>query len=349
MPFIEDGGSELLREALASGNLAVAEGPEVITQSSAVVLVVGTPIDEHLAPSYQAVDVILREYGSYLQNGQLLVLRSTLYPGTASRINRWVGERGLDVDVAVCPERIAQGFGLVEIFSLPQIIAAFTPRGLERARALFSVLTEELVVMEPMEAELAKLFTNAWRYIKFAVANSFFTIANDLGANFDRIYEGLTYKYPRAQDLPPPGFTAGPCLFKDTMQLSAFTNNSFFLGHAAMLVNEGLPHYIVATLKRRFDLSSATVGILGMTFKADVDDTRDSLSYKLRRLLEIEARRVLCSDPYVHEPDFVGTEVLLDSSDVIVIATPHSCYRMLDFGDKPVVDIWNLRGRGRSF
>ena len=347
MPFVEEGGDDALREALASGNLTVAHEPEAVAQSTVAVLIVGTPIDDHLAPSFHAIDEVLRAYRPYLHNGQLLVLRSTLYPGTSARVQRWIVDNGLDIDVAVCPERIAQGYGLKEIFSLPQIVAAFSRGGLERARALFGVLSSDLVVMEPVEAELAKLFVNAWRYIRFAAANQFFTIANDLGADFDRIYSGLTYKYPRAQDLPSPGFTGGPCLFKDTMQLSAFTNNQFFLGHGAMLVNEGLPHYVVSALRRRMNLSSATVGILGMAFKANVDDIRDSLSFKLRQLLEIEAMAVLCSDPYVKHPDFVAAETLVARSDVVIIATPHDPYRSLDLGNKLVIDIWNLRGQGR--
>jgi UDP-N-acetyl-D-mannosaminuronic acid dehydrogenase len=348
MPFLEEGGPAMLRQALDSGRLVVAREPVVVAGSAAVVLVVGTPVDGHLAPSFQGIDVVLQSYRPYLRDDQLLILRSTLYPGTSARVQRWLAESGLKIDVAVCPERVAQGFGLKEIFSLPQIVAAFSQRGLIRAKELFGTLHPDLIVMEPLEAELSKLFANAWRYIKFAAANQFFIIAQDLGADFDRIYEGLTHEYPRAADLPPPGFTAGPCLFKDTMQLSSFTSNNFLLGHAAMLVNEGLPHYVVAALKKRLDLASLTVGILGMAFKANVDDGRDSLSFKLQQLLEIEAKDVVCSDPYLKQKGFVSETALIDASDLIIIATPHSCYRSLDFRGKPVVDIWNITGKGRK-
>lgn len=348
MPFIEEGGDEMLRKALSMESLSVGDTAEVIAESSAVVLVVGTPIDAHLAPSFRCIDAILQSYRLQFRNEQLLILRSTLFPGTSERVYRWVQATGLDLHVAVCPERVAQGFVLKEIFSLPQIVASFSPRGVELAKALFAALTDDIVVMEPLEAELAKLFTNAWRYIKFAAANQFFMIANDAGADFDRVYHGIRHNYPRAEDLPRPGFSAGPCLFKDTMQLSAFTNNNFFLGHSAMLINEGLPHYIVAHLRERYDLGSTTVGILGMTFKADVDDCRDSLSFKLRDLLEIEARRVLCSDPYLEQPglNLVSTDTVIKESDVVIIATPHRCYRSLSFDGKPLVDIWDAQGEG---
>jgi UDP-N-acetyl-D-mannosaminuronic acid dehydrogenase len=301
MPFIEEGGEAGLREGLRNGKLVVTSNPAVIAESDAIVLVVATPIDGHLSPSFEAIEAVLSLYREHLRDGQLIVLRSTLYPGTSARINRWLTENGLSIDLAICPERIAQGHGLREIFSLPQIISSFSSTGLKRVHGLFGVLTKELVEMKPLEAELAKLFTNAWRYIKFAVANQYYMIATEFGADFDSIFHGMTYEYPRAIDLPAPGFAAGPCLFKDTMQLAAFTENRFWLGHAAMLVNEGLPKHLVNLLKRsQPELKSRTVGILGMAFKPDVDDMRDSLSLKLKSLLELEAQAVLCSDPYVH-------------------------------------------------
>lgn len=348
MPFIEEGGDSALREALANGNLLVSSEPEVISQSANVVLVLATPIDDHMSPSFGTIDEALKSYRQYLRDGQLLILRSTLYPGTSARIQRWLSEHGLAIDVAVCPERIAQGRGLAEIFSLPQIVSAFSERGMARASELFSVLNEDIVEMQPLEAELTKLFNNAWRYIKFAVSNQYYMIANEMGADFDAIYRGITHNYPRGADLPPPGLAAGPCLFKDTMQLAAFTHNRFMLGHTAMLINEGLPHYLVSRLKISHpDLSTSTVGILGMAFKADVDDGRDSLSYKLKSVLEMEAGAVLCSDPYVRENGLVPAEVLIEKSDIIMIATPHNIYRGLDYRDKEVIDIWGISGFGR--
>ncbi len=349
MPFIEQGGERDLRQALASGRLAVASDPAVIARSEALLLVVATPIDGHMSPSFHAIDAVLNSYRRYLRDGQLLILRSTLFPGTSARIARWLADNGLKIDVAVCPERLSQGHGLVEIFSLPQIISAFSDDALKRVRELFSVLTEDLVEMKPLEAELTKLFNNAWRYIKFAVANQYYMIATEFGADFDTVYRGITHNYPRASDFPAPGFAAGPCLFKDTMQLAAFTRNSFWIGHAAMLVNEGLPQYVVDRVRKTHpDLGTKTVGILGMAFKAEVDDARDSLSYKLKSLLEMEARAVLCSDPYVREPGLVPADELVERSDIILIGTPHQLYKLLDCRGKPVIDVWNLRGEGTS-
>ena len=152
--------------------------------------------------------------------------------------------------------------------------------------------------------------------------------------------------YPRAADLPGPGFAAGPCLLKDTMQLAAFNNNNFALGQASMQINEGLPLYLVSRLAARYDLDSMTVGILGMAFKGESDDNRSSLSYKLKRVLNVRAKKVLTTDPYVTVDESLSPlDQVLDRSDLIVIGAPHSTYADLDI-TQPVVDIWNLRGDG---
>jgi UDP-N-acetyl-D-mannosaminuronic acid dehydrogenase len=171
-------------------------------------------------------------------------------------------------------------------------------------------------------------------------------MANDFGLDFERIRHAITFDYPRAHDMPGPGFAAGPCLFKDTMQLAAFNDNKFVLGHSAMLVNEGLPLYVVSRVAARFDLENMTVGILGMAFKGESDDTRSSLSYKLRRILRFRAANVLCADPYVRTDEkLVSEEELLERSDVVIIGAPHRRYRTLQT-DVPVIDIWNITGNG---
>ncbi len=191
------------------------------------------------------------------------MLRSTVYPGVTARTEALLAAEGIDVDVAFCPERIAEGRAMTELYSLPQIVSARTAEVRERAAKVFGLLTDSIVYLEPEEAELAKLFTNAWRYIKFAAANQFYVMANDHGLDFDKIRLALGQDYPRAADMPGAGFAAGPCLFKDTMQLAAFSDNSFVLGHSAMLVNEGLPLYLVSQIEQSTTWPALRVGILG--------------------------------------------------------------------------------------
>lgn len=346
MPFLEDGADERLSRVLAQGRLRASAEARTIAGADAVVVVVGTPVDEHLNPDPHAVTRALADVAPYLRDGQLLVLRSTVYPGVTAGVERQLADWGLDLDVAFCPERIAEGRAMVELFSLPQIVSGRTPSARERAAALFKNLTDTIVELQPEEAELAKLFTNTWRYIKFAAANQFYVMANDHGLDYDKIRKALAYDYPRAADMPGAGFAAGPCLFKDTMQLAAFSDNAFVLGHSAMLVNEGLPLYLVSQLEKKYDLADLTVGILGMAFKGESDDIRSSLSYKLKRILEFRARKVLCTDPYVAvDPGLVSLEQAVAESDLLILAAPHRAYRDLDVS-VPVADVWNLLGKG---
>jgi UDP-N-acetyl-D-mannosaminuronic acid dehydrogenase len=348
LPFQEDGAAEALERVLAAGRLSASTDPAIIGDADAVVVVIGTPVDEHLNPDPHAVTRALRDATQHFRDGQLLVLRSTVYPGVTDGVERMFAERGLELDVAFCPERIAEGKAMEELFTLPQIVSGRTQEVRDRAASLFGHLTGSIVELEPEEAELAKLFTNTWRYIKFAAANQFYVMANDHGLDFDKIRKALAFDYPRAADMPGAGFAAGPCLFKDTMQLAAFSDNSFVLGHSAMLVNEGLPLYLVSQLEKKYDLANATVGILGMAFKGESDDIRSSLSYKLKRILEFRARKVLTTDPYVAvDPSLVPLEDLMEECDVLIIGAPHRAYRELDTS-LPVVDVWNLLGKGSA-
>jgi UDP-N-acetyl-D-mannosaminuronic acid dehydrogenase len=342
MPFVEEGADEMLRRALDSGRLTVEDRPEPISDCRFLVMIIGTPVDEHLNPSFAAIDRALRASRDRLRDGQILILRSTVFPGTSQRIQRWLGEQGLNIQVACCPERVAQGYSLREFRELPQLLSAFDPEALEAVRGMFGRFTREFVEMSPMEAELCKLMTNAWRYVQFATVNQFYMLATGHGVDFDRILHGCRHNYPRMAGMPGPGFAAGPCLVKDTMQLAAFSHNHFMLGHSAMLVNEGLPNHLIELARRDGGLGGLTAGILGMAFKAESDDPRDSLSYKLRKLLALEAREVLCTDPYVDDPSLVPLERVLAESDILFVATPHAAYRALPpIPGKRVVDVWN--------
>lgn len=344
-PFTECDGEAELEKALSGGCFAATTDISFVERADHVIVVTGTPVDEHLNPDPNAVLTVIDELRPYLRAGQLLVLRSTVYPGVTRAIEDRL--RPIGVDVAFCPERIAEGHAFEELRSLPQIVSGRTPEVVQLAATLFGHLSRTVVETTPEEAELAKLFTNTWRYLKFAAANQLFMMANDHGVDFERVRAAMTLDYPRAADVPAAGFAAGPCLLKDTMQLAAFHQNDFTLGHAAMMVNEGLPAYLVRRLEQRVDLADKTVGILGMSFKADSDDVRSSLSYKLRRLLRFKAANVLCTDPHVtSDPTLVSLERVLADCEVLFIGTPHREYRSLDLEGREVVDVWNLAGRG---
>jgi UDP-N-acetyl-D-mannosaminuronic acid dehydrogenase len=349
VPFMENGAEALLKKMLPTGRLQLAADPSIVQGADTIVLVIGTPIDEFMNPSVRIFDRVVDELVPYLQrpvgkDSALIILRSTVFPGTTESVERRLQDAGIRAEVVFCPERIAEGHALEELRTLPQLVGATSDSAFERAGKIFERLGSSTVRTTPLESELAKLLTNTWRYIKFAIANQFFQIAHRSGLDYNQVLDAVRRDYPRAADLPGPGFAAGPCLLKDTMQLSAFTPDHFPIGQAAMQINEGLPNYVVDTLNSRKPLLGRTVGILGMAFKGESDDPRASLSYKLRKLAAFKGARVMCTDPFVQDPSFDPLEKVLSESEIIVIAAPHHAYRKLDLAGREVVDIWGMTG-----
>jgi UDP-N-acetyl-D-mannosaminuronic acid dehydrogenase len=345
MPFHEDDADQLLADMLKTGRVQATTDMAILNEASTVIVTIGTPVDEFLDPSVGTFDRAIRGLLPHLKPGALMILRSTVFPGMTERLARQFEQMGRqDIDLAYCPERIVQGKSLVELEQLPQLVSGTTPRAAQRAAMLFRLLGSKVIFLKPVEAELAKLFCNAWRYINFAISNQFYVMAEQFGADFHRIYSALREDYPRMQSFARPGFAAGPCLVKDTMQLGAFNHGSFVLGQAAMMINEGLPYLLVQDIKRKYPLAEMTVGVLGMAFKPDNDDPRDSLSYKLRKVLLLECRKVLCTDPFVQDPELTPLAEVLDQADLLIVGTPHSMYREMSFR-QPVVDITASVGR----
>lgn len=341
MPFLEAGADGMLRQVVGSTLRATLE-PSCLRHAEIVITVVGTPVDEHLNPTvnelYRTVDRLVEQ----MRPGSLLILRSTVFPGVSKLVHDRIQARGGAIQVAFCPERITEGNAIEELTKLPQIVAAFDPEAMRRAHQLFRGITPTIIELSPLEAELAKLFTNSWRYLNFAVSNQFYMLAESYGLDFYRIHDAVTREYPRMRSFARAGFAAGPCLLKDTLQLAAFASNNFFLGHAAMLINEGLPNFLLSQL-RAHDLRNRSVAILGMAFKAESDDRRDSLSYKLKKLLQVEAREVICTDPYVPDPSLLPLQEAIARADIIVLGAPHAVYRDLEIpSHKLLVDVWGF-------
>lgn len=343
LPFIEYGAEDLLKQALRDDRLIFTSTPSGISASGPVIVTIGTPVDEFLNPERHVILKCIDDLLPHLDDGQLLILRSTLYPGTTDSVLAHLQRKQRDMKVAFCPERIVQGYGIEELNRMPQIVSGTSPEAVEEATALFRIIAPEIVQLDPIEAEFAKLFGNAYRYIEFAVTNQFYLIAQSAGLDYQRILKAMKHNYPRARNIPKPGYAAGPCLMKDTMQLTAFARNEFSLGNAAMLVNEGLPLHVIGDLRRRYDLGKMTVGLLGMAFKSEIDDVRASLSYKFKKILKGFARDVLTTDPFVTvDPELLPMDEVIARSDILILCTPHNSYKSADLRGKPVVDVWGL-------
>jgi UDP-N-acetyl-D-mannosaminuronic acid dehydrogenase len=345
MPFIEYEAGPLLLQTLRANRLLVSSDASQIARARHVVIAVGTPVDEYLNPKLRALLNVFQQLRPHLDPSQTIIIRSTVFPRTCRQVERLLNQDGQRWKVAYCPERIAQGFAIRELRTLPQIVSGLSAEAVQASARLFAVIAPEIVHLEVEEAELAKLFSNAWRYIQFASANQFYMLANSIGVDFNRVRDAMVRGYGRAASLPSAGLAAGPCLLKDTMQLAAFNNNSFPLGHAAMAINEGLPNYLVDMISRRHPLDQTRVGILGMAFKADVDDIRDSLSYKLGKVLRFHGADVLYSDEFAKDPTFISKEELVSRAQVVIVGAPHTAYKSLPIPDGvDVVDLWGVLG-----
>lgn len=340
VPFVEEGAEAVLKACL-NKNLRITDDMQAVASCDVVFFVTGTPVDEHHAPKISEVMKVIKLYLPYLRPEQLIVLRSTIYPGMVELLHHTLAEHWAQAPLlAFCPERIVQGKGIEEIFTLPQLVSATSKQAEDQAADLFSMIASKIIRIKPKEAELAKLITNSWRYIQFAIANQFYMMIEESGLDFYTVFDALTDDYPRAAHYAKPGLAAGPCLFKDTMQLSSFYENQYFLGQAAMLVNEGLPAFLVRQLEAKVgDLKNKKIAILGMAFKANVDDTRESLSFKIKKLLEFKMSHVLCHDPYLENSSKL--DQVLDTADAVILGVPHREYLKLKIA-KPFVDCWGV-------
>lgn len=343
--FQEEGLQPLLNKHLRSNKFVATTNKEVISDSDYVIVVIGTPVDEFLNPNPNQLQNAIKPLLEYLRPQQHIILRSTVYPEVTKNLEVQLSKQIPGITISFCPERIAEGQALKEIISFPQIIGANNEESFIKAEKLFKTLDVKIIRTNSTEAELAKLFTNSWRYIKFATSNQFFMLANELGHDYVKIREAIISEYPRASDIPSQGFAAGPCLLKDTMQLAAFSNNTFSLGNSAMLINEGLPVFLVKQIEKLYDLSKLNVGILGMSFKTDIDDVRSSLSYKLKKILEFKSKQVYCADRFVNDRRLVDENFIINECDLIIISTAHSHYKYIE-SKANVIDLWNITGKG---
>ncbi|NQT06824.1 MAG: nucleotide sugar dehydrogenase [Candidatus Omnitrophica bacterium] len=346
MPFIEYGAQPILKRVLKDKRLSISHDINVISRARYVIIAIGTPIDKNRNTNQHAFLDAFKKLKRYLRNGQTIIVRSTIYPQTCRKMYKIL--RNEKIGIAYCPERIVQGYAIKELKKLPQIVSGIDSDSTNEAAKLFKRISSKIIKTSLEEAELIKFFTNAWRYIQFAITNELYMISDNYGVEYDKIRSIMCDGYERMANLPSAGFTAGPCLFKDTLYLTAFNRNNFKLGRSAMTVNEGLPGFIVNKLKKKFNLKKKVVGILGMAFKADIDDKRDSLSYKLLRILKSKGARVLCSDEYIDDPSFVSSKRLLKECDIVIIGAPHSAYRNIRFPKNvEVVDLWKVTKKAK--
>ena len=340
MPFLEYGAEDILKKALERNLISITSKAETIKNAKYIVVCIGTPVDEYLNPKVNQFLDAISIYREYITEKQIVIIRSSVFPGISNQVNQLLGP---GMHLSFCPERIVQGYAIKEISNLPQIVSGFSEKAINESAKLFEEIAKNIIYTTVTKAELAKLFSNTWRYVQFAATNQFYMIAHDLGEDYSDIRNLMMENYPRMAGLPSAGFAAGPCLLKDTMQLANLSRNANFMAQAAMNINERMPEYIIDLIKREHNLSNVKVGILGMAFKANIDDTRDSLSFKLKKLLNFEGALVYCSDEFVKDTKFISKEELINICKIIVIGVPHDAYKKINFPNSVILfDIWSM-------
>lgn len=366
MPFNEPGYDALA----ASGKLQVTTDQSHVADVEHLIITVGTPLRHHVETDLRQVMRVFDGIIPFLRAGQTIILRSTVAPQTTRTIQRLIEQKtsftiGKEIFLAFCPERLAGGKAKKELETLPQIVGAEDVGSMERASTLFSVLSPKILTTNSVSAELAKLYCNIYRYVNFAMANQFASIANHHDANIYEILRVTNEDYPRSR-IPSPGFAAGACLRKDFGMISEDSAQSdLFL--TAWRVNEHTPTFLIQQLKRRTTLLNKRIVVLGATFKRDSDDVRDSLVPKLIRYIEREVpRSIHLHDPHVGDvieekgeqfsmPN-ARLEDVLPTADIVFIAMNHTVFERhfhKIHDTVPVgtwfVDVWNISRRDQMF
>lgn len=340
MPFMENGGVQLLKKN--KKNIFATNNASLIKFAKIVIICIGTPV-KNSKPDLINFFKMFRNIKNELNPKNLLVIRSSIYPGTVKKISNILGKDFKNI--SYCPERVVQGKSISELPKLPQIISGVSKKSINDSKKLFELICKKIIITSILEAELIKLFSNAWRYINFSISNQFFMICDKFEIDFKSLRKNMIDGYDRNKGIPYAGFAAGPCLYKDTAQLNSFLNNSFSLGKAATKVNQGLTNFIYKKIKNTFKekLKKKKIGILGVAFKPDIDDIRDSLSIDLYEFLKRKNLKVKISDDFVKMDEIIDKKRLIKESDIIILGVPHSSYKKLKIPkNKYLIDTWGF-------
>lgn len=351
MPFLEEGAPSLLKKYL-NKSFFVSTDFSNIAKSKIIILTLGTPVDENMNPSLVQIDKALDLSKSFFKKGQLLILRSTVSPSTTGYVKSYLNDLkgikvGTNFSLAFCPERIAEGRSLKELAEIPQIVGGVDRASSRRAAEFFRGLGIAVNISDDISAELAKLFTNMYRYINFAIANEFMFLAGNYHRDIYQIVNLVNRNYKRG-GLAVPGLTGGPCLFKDGFFLIGDVPFADLIA-TSWKINESVPLFLIKKIKERVKLEGKKAVILGLAFKAEIDDIRESLAFKVKKALERERTKVFLHDPYVpgYQNDLNST---LKDANLIFLATNHSLYKKLDIENFKnlvakncvICDVWNV-------
>ena len=347
-PFEDKGIEKYLKNKNIHKNISYSNDINLLKPNfvDAIIIAIGTPLDEWGNPVTADLEKICLKSVNKLKKNGIIILRSTVTPGFSKKIFNNIKKNKKKINIAYCPERIAQGKSFTELFKFAQIV------GIEKnnkstfvkVKKIFNKISPKFFLTDTTTAELVKLFANFWRYSTFAISNQIYMTANQFGCSANEIINLIRYKYPRSHGIQSPGFAAGPCLYKDTQQLVASLNNNFIMGSAAISINEGIAYTVsdmAINLSKKKDIL-----ILGASFKPNCDDHRSSLSFKLYKILSLRKKEnVYLHDPYVKHPKVINNLKNINiKNSFVIVASPHDIYDKIfkKFKNKKnIINIWN--------
>ncbi len=341
LPFIEHGAEVYLEQALKNKTLKLSLDYDVVSLADIVVITIGTPVDSNLNPSLEPVAGAIFDISGYLKKDQLIIFRNTLSPAILNRIKTLIEDKtgfkiGKDIYLAFAPEMLNENGNIHDLLTNVQPIGAFEKESFKIAEKFFKTITKgKISHLTPEEVLLAKLMKNMSSYIQAAWANESYLIAEGFGANIHKILDAVSELRNPNPNNGGPGMHKEGWFLVDRTPFNELITNAF-------KINESMPSHIIKKLQ---DHKVNKVAILGMTNKADSDDARSSLSYKLRKALFYQDYNVACYDP--HLPEYSDSSAL-QNADAVILMTPHKEFNnltdVLKLVKKPNCLIIDLQG-----
>ena len=342
VPFYEIGAKNILKKSLQKNKIFFSKDLKSLKKSKYIIVCIGTPINSKLSPQTKKFFYFFSALLKNINKEQIIIIRSSVYPGIIEKISKKY--KNINNNISYCPERIVQSKALVELPILPQIVSGTSNKAINESVKLFKKITKKIIISSIKEAELVKLYSNANRYINFAIANQLYLMCENQNVDFQNVKKIMQDGYERNINLPSAGFSAGPCLLKDTMQLRSFYKGNFELGYAAMKINEkGIVDLIINKIKNIKNYQKKNIGLMGVAFKAETDDIRDSLSIKILNKLKRMRLKVIFTDEYYSNRESYNLKNFIKKSDVIILGAPHKKYKRIRLPiNKKYIDIWGL-------
>ena len=342
VPFYEIGAKKILKDCLKKQRISTSNSLETVKNSKYVIICIGTPINSKLKPQTLKFFNFFSTLLKSIKKNQVIIIRSSVFPGIIEKISKKY--KDINNNISYCPERIVQSKALLELPILPQIISGVSKKSVRESAKLFKKITKQVIISTVKEAELIKLYSNANRYINFAIANQLYLMCEQQNVNFENVRQLMMRGYERNINLPSAGFSAGPCLLKDTRQLRSFYSGKFELGLSAMKINEkNVVNLIINKVKNIKNYNNKTIGLMGIAFKAETDDIRDSLSIKIINRLKKLKLNIIYTDEYYRDKKLYDLKTFMKKSNLIIIGAPHQKYKSIKFPkNKDYIDIWGI-------